>query len=100
MKTQIRYKDEASMIKRIDRYHAKLANTTIEIIAIEQKLNDLRMDPALDLRELERRKDERRKMERRADYIEKRLQRLKDRLATFRTPQLACLDNGDTSVCA
>jgi chromosome segregation ATPase len=98
MKTQLRYKDEAAIVKRIDRYHAKLANTTIEIIAIEQKLSDLRLDPALDLRELDRRKDDRRKMERRADYIEKRLLRLKDRLATFRTPQLVCLNNGDISV--
>lgn len=99
MKKQIRYKDEFAIVKRIDRYHIKLNNANIEFFCLAQQISEVKLLGGSEwklkpiMREQER-------IQARIDRIGRRLNRLKEKLAEYRTPQLVAIDNGDRSVAA
>jgi hypothetical protein len=99
MRKQVRYHTEQSIIKRIDKYHDKHQSTMVEIAALDQQIAALKVQDALP-HKISAKMDVIERLEKRDERIIRRLNRLKEKLAEFRTPLLSFVNDGDQSVAA
>lgn len=105
MKPRRRWRSRESILKSIDRYHLKLESTSYEIMHCNQRISEILLTGGCNNMDAHNNDwrvrtwiDERERLERRIAMMNRKLERLKDRLAIIMTPQLPGLDNGDRSV--
>lgn len=92
---KVRYRTEVDITKRVDRYYIKRSAAEMELAALEQALSTAKLtgESVFRINSLTRNRGQ---VVDRLDRIGRRLDRLKDRLATLRTPEfssIACLDS-------
>jgi len=96
-KTKRRWHSEASIIRSIDTYSVKLRDAGLQLVSLEQRIK-LALASGAELWFVNKLRDDQALNDRRIIRIEQKLQRLKTKLAEFRTPQLVGVDNGDRSI--